>query len=135
MFESFFKTDSRRALSDIRSLFIRILTMCSILILTNRQEQLRKRKDEEEKQECLNRSLRGSRKLHALESHSTNLSGQENPAYAQDEFFNRSNSVASKPTNSATSQEVGEPERPLSKYHSYTTKNSETSSTTKIHNF
>ncbi|XP_048507546.1 uncharacterized protein LOC105685455 isoform X2 [Athalia rosae] len=77
------------------------------------QEQLRKRKDEEEKQECLNRSLRGSRKLHALESHSTNLSGQENPAYAQDEFVNRSNSIASKPTNSLTSQEIEEPPRPL----------------------
>ncbi|KAK2578480.1 hypothetical protein KPH14_011648 [Odynerus spinipes] len=50
------------------------------------QEQLRKRKDEEERQEILNRSLRGSTKLQALESHATNLSGQENLAYAQDEL-------------------------------------------------
>nr|XP_050867399.1 protein PALS1 isoform X4 [Vespula vulgaris] len=50
------------------------------------QEQLRKRKDEEERQEILNRSLRGSTKLQALESHATNLTGQENLAYAQDEL-------------------------------------------------
>ncbi|XP_024870431.1 MAGUK p55 subfamily member 5 isoform X5 [Temnothorax curvispinosus] len=49
------------------------------------QEQLRKRKDEEERQEMLSRSLRGSKKLQALESHATSLSGQENLAYAQDE--------------------------------------------------
>ncbi|XP_034952722.1 uncharacterized protein sdt isoform X2 [Chelonus insularis] len=49
------------------------------------QEQLRQRKDHEERQEYLNQSLRGSRKLHALESHAINLSGQENPAYSQDE--------------------------------------------------
>ncbi|KAK0157672.1 hypothetical protein PV328_011382 [Microctonus aethiopoides] len=50
------------------------------------QEQMRQRKDHEERQEYLNQSLRGSRKLHALESHATNLTGQENPAYSQDEM-------------------------------------------------
>ncbi|XP_046624815.1 protein PALS1 isoform X3 [Neodiprion virginianus] len=77
------------------------------------KEQLRKRKDEEEKQEYLNRSLRGSRKLHALESHSTSLSGQENQAYAQDEFVSRSNSIPSKPINSITSSEIKEFPKPL----------------------
>ncbi|XP_046431042.1 protein PALS1 isoform X1 [Neodiprion fabricii] len=77
------------------------------------KEQLRKRKDEEEKQEYLNRSLRGSRKLHALESHSTSLSGQENQAYAQDEFVSRSNSIPSKPINSITSSEIKESPKPL----------------------
>lgn len=90
--------------------------MYSIPLLLICQEQLRKRKDEEEKQEVLNRSLRGSRKLQALESHSTNLSGQENPAYAQDEFVNRSNSVPNKLSNSVTSQEIGEYPGPLSEY-------------------
>lgn len=47
---------------------------------------MRQRKDHEERQEYLNQSLRGSRKLHALESHATNLTGQENPAYSQDEM-------------------------------------------------
>ncbi|XP_024945781.1 MAGUK p55 subfamily member 5 isoform X2 [Cephus cinctus] len=74
------------------------------------QEQLRKRKDEEEKQEVLNRSLRGSRKLQALESHATSLSGQENPAYAQDELSTVTRSHIS--TSHAT-QEVEEPPRPL----------------------
>ncbi|XP_044006521.1 putative mediator of RNA polymerase II transcription subunit 24 isoform X2 [Aphidius gifuensis] len=49
------------------------------------QAQLRQRKDHEERQEYLNQSLRGSRKLHALESHTTSLSGMENYAYTQDE--------------------------------------------------
>ncbi|CAL7941064.1 unnamed protein product [Xylocopa violacea] len=74
------------------------------------QEQLRKRKDEEERQEILNRSLRGSRKLQALESHATSLAGQENPAYAQDEV-----TTIGRPTHVAASpaQEVEEPPRPL----------------------
>ncbi|XP_057335328.1 uncharacterized protein LOC130674055 isoform X2 [Microplitis mediator] len=50
------------------------------------QEQLRLRKDHEEKREFLNQSLRGSQKLHALESHAKQLAGQENPAYTQDEI-------------------------------------------------
>ncbi|XP_015182227.1 PREDICTED: MAGUK p55 subfamily member 5-A isoform X2 [Polistes dominula] len=58
------------------------------------QEQLRKRKDEEERQEILNRSLRGSTKLKALESHATNLTGQENLAYAQDELATAANRPA-----------------------------------------
>ncbi|XP_076633986.1 protein PALS1 isoform X1 [Colletes latitarsis] len=74
------------------------------------QEQLRKRKDEEERQEILNRSLRGSTKLQALESHATSLAGQENPAYSQDEVttVGRSTHVAVNAT-----QEVEEPPRPL----------------------
>ena len=74
------------------------------------QEQLRKRKDEEERQEILNRSLRGSRKLQALESHATSLSGQENPAYAQDEV-----TTVARPTHVVANavQEVEEPPRPL----------------------
>ncbi|XP_076757235.1 uncharacterized protein LOC143427190 isoform X2 [Xylocopa sonorina] len=74
------------------------------------QEQLRKRKDEEERQEILNRSLRGSRKLQALESHATSLAGQENPAYAQDEVttVGRLSHVTA-----STAQEVEEPPRPL----------------------
>ena len=79
----------------------------------NFQEQLRRRKDEEEKQEYLNRSLRGSRKLQALESHATSLSGQENLAYAQDEV-----TIVGKTqvTLSHVSKEVEEPPRPLSKF-------------------
>ncbi|XP_048266381.1 protein PALS1 isoform X2 [Bombus terrestris] len=76
------------------------------------QEQLRKRKDEEERQEILNRSLRGSTKLHALESHATSLSGQENLAYAQDEVITTTVSRAPHVTASAT-LEVEEPPRPL----------------------
>ncbi|XP_043593457.1 uncharacterized protein LOC122572509 isoform X8 [Bombus pyrosoma] len=76
------------------------------------QEQLRKRKDEEERQEILNRSLRGSTKLHALESHATSLSGQENLAYAQDEVTTTTVSRAPHVTASAT-LEVEEPPRPL----------------------
>ncbi|XP_076167504.1 uncharacterized protein LOC143146776 isoform X2 [Ptiloglossa arizonensis] len=74
------------------------------------QEQLRKRKNEEERQEILNQSLRGSTKLQALESHATSLAGQENPAYAQDEVttVGRSAHVAAN-----AAQEVEEPPRPL----------------------
>ncbi|XP_053997932.1 uncharacterized protein LOC128886794 [Hylaeus anthracinus] len=74
------------------------------------QEQLRKRKDEEERQEILNRSLRGSTKLQALESHATSLAGQENPAYSQDEVttVGRSTHVLANATH-----EVEEPPRPL----------------------
>lgn len=68
------------------------------------KEQLRKRKDEEERQEILNRSLRGSTKLQALESHTTNLTGQENLAYAQDELT----TTVSRPAHVA-------PQAPLSK--------------------
>ncbi|XP_011308299.1 uncharacterized protein sdt isoform X2 [Fopius arisanus] len=50
------------------------------------QEQLRQRKDHEERQEYLQESIRRSKKLYALESHTTNLVGQENLAYTQDEF-------------------------------------------------
>ncbi|XP_015115444.1 MAGUK p55 subfamily member 5 isoform X3 [Diachasma alloeum] len=50
------------------------------------QEQLRQRKDHGERQECLHQSIRGSKKLHALESHTTSLAGQENLAYTQDEL-------------------------------------------------
>ncbi|XP_063977057.1 protein PALS1 isoform X9 [Diachasmimorpha longicaudata] len=50
------------------------------------QEQLRQRKDHEERQEYLHQSIRGSKKLHALESHTTSLAGQENFAYTQDEI-------------------------------------------------
>ncbi|XP_006621572.1 MAGUK p55 subfamily member 5-A isoform X3 [Apis dorsata] len=71
------------------------------------QEQLRKRKDEEERQEILNQSLRGSKKLQALESHATSLSGQENLAYTQDEV-----TTVGRPTH-VTTQEVEEPPRPL----------------------
>ncbi|XP_033207536.1 uncharacterized protein LOC117167059 isoform X3 [Belonocnema kinseyi] len=74
------------------------------------KEQLRRRKDEEEKQEYLTRSLRGSRKLQALESHATNLSGQENLAYSQDEVT----TVGRAPvTPNHASQDVEEPPRPL----------------------
>ncbi|XP_014480743.1 PREDICTED: MAGUK p55 subfamily member 5-A isoform X6 [Dinoponera quadriceps] len=76
------------------------------------QEQLRKRKDEEERQEILSRSLRGSKKLQALESHATSLSGQENLAYAQDEVTTGISRVAAQPTPNAV-QEVEEPPRPL----------------------
>ncbi|KAK1124987.1 hypothetical protein K0M31_006324 [Melipona bicolor] len=76
------------------------------------REQLRKRKDEEERQEILNRSLRDSTKLHALESHATSLSGQENLAYSQDEVtttvVGRGTHVTASPA-----QEVEEPPRPL----------------------
>ncbi|XP_076757236.1 uncharacterized protein LOC143427190 isoform X3 [Xylocopa sonorina] len=77
---------------------------------SSKKEQLRKRKDEEERQEILNRSLRGSRKLQALESHATSLAGQENPAYAQDEVttVGRLSHVTA-----STAQEVEEPPRPL----------------------
>ncbi|XP_012274749.1 MAGUK p55 subfamily member 5 [Orussus abietinus] len=74
------------------------------------QEKLRKRKDEEERQEYLNQSLRGSRKLQALESHATSLAGQENPAYSQDETTNLPRSQI---TPSRVVQEVEEPPRSL----------------------
>jgi len=77
------------------------------------QEQLRKRKDEEERQEMLSRSLRGSKKLQALESHATSLSGQENLAYAQDEVTTSISRVTHVTPNAV--QEVEEPPRPLSK--------------------
>ncbi|XP_078046810.1 protein PALS1-like [Augochlora pura] len=73
-------------------------------------EQLRKRKDEEERQETLNRSLRESTKLQALESHATSLAGQENPAYSQDEV-----TTVARPSHvfAKTVQDVEEPPRPL----------------------
>jgi hypothetical protein len=74
------------------------------------QEQLRKRKDEEERQKYLNRSLRGSRKLQALESHATSLAGQENLAYAQDEL---TGGASPKPA------DLEEPPRPLSEFFSF----------------
>lgn len=74
---------------------------------------MRKRKDEEERLEYINRSLRGSKKLQALESHTTSLSGQENLAYAQDEVT----TVGRTPiTPSHVTQEVEEPPRPLSEF-------------------
>ncbi|XP_067212291.1 uncharacterized protein sdt isoform X9 [Linepithema humile] len=75
------------------------------------QEQLRRRKDEEEKQEILSRSLRGSKKLQALESHTTSLAGQENLAYAQDEVTTVSRVTPHATPNAV--QEVEEPPRPL----------------------
>ncbi|XP_025074678.1 MAGUK p55 subfamily member 5-A [Pogonomyrmex barbatus] len=75
------------------------------------QEQLRKRKDEEERQEMLSHSLRGSKKLQALESHATSLSGQENLAYAQDEVTTGVSRVTHATSNAL--QEVDEPPRPL----------------------
>ncbi|XP_020289453.1 uncharacterized protein LOC109857514 isoform X2 [Pseudomyrmex gracilis] len=75
------------------------------------QDQLRKRKEEEEKQEILSRSLRGSKKLQALESHATSLAGQENLAYAQDEVTTGVNRVAH--GTPSIVQEVEEPPRPL----------------------
>ncbi|XP_044588129.1 uncharacterized protein LOC123267528 isoform X4 [Cotesia glomerata] len=57
------------------------------------KEQLRQRKDFEERREFLNQSLRGSQKLHALESHAKQLAGQENPAYNQDEVTNTTGNV------------------------------------------
>ncbi|XP_071571974.1 uncharacterized protein [Temnothorax nylanderi] len=74
------------------------------------QEQLRKRKDEEERQEMLSRSLRGSKKLQALESHATSLSGQENLAYAQDEVTTGVSRVTHAIPNAV--QEVEKPPRP-----------------------
>ncbi|XP_072752909.1 uncharacterized protein [Anoplolepis gracilipes] len=74
------------------------------------QEQLRKRKDEEERQEMLSRSLRGSKKLQALESHATSLAGQENLAYAQDEVTTVSRITHATPN---AVQEVKEPARTL----------------------
>ncbi|XP_043466370.1 uncharacterized protein LOC122501155 isoform X3 [Leptopilina heterotoma] len=74
------------------------------------KEQLQRRKDEEQRQEYINRSLRDSKKLQALESHATSLSGQENLAYAQDEVT----TVGRTPiTPSHVTQEVEEPPRPL----------------------
>jgi len=81
--------------------------------MSHLQEQLRKRKDEEERQEMLSRSLRGSKKLQALESHATSLSGQENLAYAQDEVTTSISRVTHVTPNAV--QEVEEPPRPLSK--------------------
>ncbi|XP_018050756.1 PREDICTED: uncharacterized protein LOC108688814 isoform X3 [Atta colombica] len=75
------------------------------------QEQLRKRKDEEERQEMLSRSLRGSKKLQALESHATSLSGQGNLAYAQDEVTTGVSRITHATPNAI--QEVEEPPRPL----------------------
>ncbi|XP_050451389.1 uncharacterized protein LOC126851450 isoform X3 [Cataglyphis hispanica] len=74
------------------------------------QEQLRKRKDEEERQEMLSRSLRGSKKLQALESHATSLAGQENLAYAQDEVTTVSRITHATPN---AIQEVKEPPKTL----------------------
>lgn len=54
---------------------------------------MRQRKDFEERREFLNQSLRGSQKLHALESHAKQLAGQENPAYSQDEVTNTTGNV------------------------------------------
>lgn len=81
--------------------------------MSHLQEQLRKRKDEEERQEMLSCSLRGSKKLQALESHATSLSGQENLAYAQDEVTTGISRVTHATPNAV--QEVEEPPRPLSK--------------------
>ncbi|KYN07577.1 MAGUK p55 subfamily member 5 [Cyphomyrmex costatus] len=75
------------------------------------QEQLRKRKDEEERLEMLSHSLRGSKKLQALESHATSLSGQENFAYAQDEVTTGISRITHATPNAV--QEVEEPPRPL----------------------
>ncbi|KYN31028.1 MAGUK p55 subfamily member 5 [Trachymyrmex septentrionalis] len=75
------------------------------------QEQLRKRKDEEERQEMLSHSLRGSKKLQALESHATSLSGQANIAYAQDEVTTGVSRITHATPNAV--QEVEEPPRPL----------------------
>lgn len=85
-----------------------------VMSLSHTQEQLRKRKDEEERQEILSHSLRGSKKLQALESHATSLSGQENLAYAQDEVTTSAISRVTQATPNAV-QEVEEPPRPLSK--------------------
>lgn len=87
--------------------------MDSSPVMSHLQEQLRKRKDEEERQEMLSRSLRGSKKLQALESHATSLSGQENLAYAQDEVTTGVSRVTHATPNAV--QEVEEPPRPLSK--------------------
>ncbi|XP_066598306.1 uncharacterized protein [Prorops nasuta] len=77
------------------------------------QEQLRKRKDEEERQEILNRSLRDSRKLHALQSNSRSCpSGVENPAYAQDEVTAGGSTVVQVGVNHAA-KEVEEPPKAL----------------------
>lgn len=76
------------------------------------QEQLQKRKDEEERQERLS-SVRGSKKLQALKKHVTNLSGQENYGYTQDEVTTGVSRVAHTTPNAV--QEVEEPPRPLSK--------------------
>ncbi|XP_043287949.1 protein PALS1-like isoform X2 [Venturia canescens] len=76
------------------------------------QEQLRKRKEEDEKQEYLNRSMRDSKKLQALESHTTTLSGQENPAYAQDEVTSTPRSSHGTP-GQTTPREVEEPPKVL----------------------
>ncbi|XP_011055683.1 PREDICTED: uncharacterized protein LOC105146830 [Acromyrmex echinatior] len=75
------------------------------------REQLRKRKDEEERQEMLSHSLRGSKKLQALESHATSLSGQGNFAYAHDEVTTGVSRITHATPNAV--QEVEEPPRPL----------------------
>lgn len=80
--------------------------------MSHLQEQLRKRKDEEQRQEILSHSLRGSKKLQALESHATSLAGQENLAYAQDEVTTVSRVTHVTPN---AVQEVKEPPRTLSK--------------------
>ncbi|KAJ8688640.1 hypothetical protein QAD02_024435 [Eretmocerus hayati] len=78
------------------------------------QEQLRKRKDEEERQENLNRSLRESRKLQALESRTTNLAGQDNLAYAQDEVTTSGIAPTTPAKTSATrASDLEESPRPL----------------------
>lgn len=90
--------------------------MDSLPLISYLQEQLRKRKDEEERQEMLSRSLRGSKKLQALESHATSLGGQENPAYAQDEVTSGISRVTHATPNAIhVVQEVEESPRPLSK--------------------
>ncbi|XP_058792463.1 protein PALS1 isoform X11 [Phymastichus coffea] len=77
------------------------------------QEQIRKRKDEEEQQEILKRSLRGSRKLQLLESHATTLAGQENLAYAQDEPPAVATSLRSAASAASHAADTDEPARSL----------------------
>ena len=60
----------------------------------------------------LSHSLRGSKKLQALESHATSLSGQANIAYAQDEVTTGVSRITHATPNAV--QEVEEPPRPLS---------------------
>jgi len=92
--------------------FISCKRKFSLPVISHLQEQLRKRKDEEERQEMLSRSLRGSKKLQALESHATSLSGQGNLAYAQDEVTTGVSRITHATPNAI--QEVEEPPRPLS---------------------
>ncbi|XP_023246869.1 uncharacterized protein LOC106636192 [Copidosoma floridanum] len=77
------------------------------------QDEFRKRKEEDERQAQLNRSLRDSRKLQALEDRATILSGQENLAYAQDEVTTASALPRTPSTHQARLPEVEEPPVPL----------------------